>query len=68
MEHGREYVVLVSHWDDGWDVFVLDPARRGLVATARAATLAEVESAAHQALSRYLRVSSRRFRLTVLRQ
>jgi len=46
----REFVVLVSHWNGAWDVFILDPAH-GLIATTSAATLAEVEIAAQGALS-----------------
>jgi hypothetical protein len=60
-------MVLVSHWDNGWDVFILDPMS-GLVGTVRAATLAEVESAANGELSRHFHVPLRRFALTIVRQ
>lgn len=62
----HEYVVLVSHWDDGWDVFVLDPSQ-GLVGATKASTLAEVDDAAHATLCRWLGRPPRRFKLTVIR-
>jgi hypothetical protein len=61
----REYVVLVSRWDNGWDVFVLDP-ERGLVAATRAVTLADVRWAADLALSELFEVPMRQFNLTVV--
>lgn len=62
----REYVVLVSHWQDGWDVFVLDPLN-GLVLAARAAHVGDVDDVANTALSERFGVPPRRFKLAVIR-
>ena len=49
----REYTVLVCHWGDQWDVFVLDPVE-GLVGSTTASTYAEVEHVARALVGEHL--------------
>jgi hypothetical protein len=65
MDPAHEFVVLVSHWDNGWDVFILD-AEQGLVTTTRSVTLADVRWAAERALSQHFDVSIRGFNLRLI--
>jgi hypothetical protein len=65
MHSDREYVVLVSHWNHQWDVFILDPAT-GLIGTTTAASLGGVELAARLYLNQQFATEPHRFKLTVI--
>jgi hypothetical protein len=47
---GPAYTVIASHWDSGWDVFILD-ASDGLVGQTRAPSRTKIEGAARAYLA-----------------